>query len=148
MFSETTDLTIGANLQVPSTNQDLATTSRFPDLTKYKTLQEFLNLEVKINGEIHKFNPNTVKFSDMLDYSAELQSGMVLTMNQDTNEMTMNITKEYALKSKKVMVELASKLFNVRIEDQTIDLETWLFLMEVVDASGFMKRLEALNKLK
>jgi hypothetical protein len=62
--------------------------------------------------------------------------------------MTMNITKEYALKSKKVMVELASKLFNVRIEDQTIDLETWLFLMEVVDASGFMKRLEDLNKLK
>ena len=122
--------------------------SQFPNLANYKTLANFSALEIMINGQPHRFNANAVKFQDMIEYAADLQSGMILNINQDTNEMTMTITKEYALKSKKVKVELAAKLFNVDVNDSTIDLEAWLYMMEVVEASGFMSRLESLNKLK
>ena len=121
---------------------------QFPDLSKYNSLADFANFEVLINGVAHRFQPNAVSFNDMLDFAAELQSGMILTVNQDTNEMTMIMTKEYALKSKRVKVDLACKLFSVSATDPTIDLDTWMHLMEVVDASGFTQRLETLNKLK
>ena len=120
----------------------------FPDLSKYNSLADFENFQVVINDEVHRFKPESITFADMLDFAAELQSGMILTVNQDTNEMTMIMTKEYALKSKKVKVDLACKLFSVSATDPTIDLDTWMHMMEVVDASGFTQRLETLNKLK
>lgn len=83
----------------------------------------------------------------MLDYASDLQSGMILKLNQDTNEMTMTMTKEYSLSSKKVKVNLACKLFDVSIDDPSIDLDSWMHMIDIVDASGFTKRLEILNRL-
>jgi len=127
-------------------NNPTNTTENFPNLENYKTLQDFCNLSVNIGGASKRFDANAVSFNDMLNMAADIQSGMILTLDQDTKQTTMHITKEYSLKSKKVKVDLACKLFGISVDDTSINLETWMFLMKVVEASGFISRLEELNK--
>jgi hypothetical protein len=112
------------------------------------TIAELATIELTVGGKKVKCNPVNVKFSDMLDWSADIQAGMIMKQNTATDELEIIITKEYALKSKKVKVELACKLFGVSYDDEAITLEEWEAMLDVVDNSGFMKRLDRLNKIK
>jgi hypothetical protein len=106
------------------------------------TLQELQGKTVTIQGKEYRFDSHRLKWGQICDLRAELKSGMVAKYYADSGESEMTFTKEYALKEGLVKNKLATILFALDINLLDLEAEEVDPIMEIVDQSNFMKRLE------
>ena len=108
-----------------------------------------LNKPVTIFDKEYRLDQTRVKWSEMLDMSAELTSGMVLKSYKDENGDDINeikMTKEYASKKNGVMTRIIRVLFALDIDIDIIPIDTMFELTDLVTESGFLERLERLSQ--
>ncbi len=88
------------------------------------------------------------RWSTLLDWSAEIASGMVLKSYKDENGEDINeiqLTKEYSAKKNKVLTDIVRKTFTLDVNVDTIEPDSMFDLLKIVEDEGFLKRLERLN---
>jgi hypothetical protein len=104
---------------------------------------------VNVLGKDYTIDLTRVKWSQMLDYSSELMSGMVLKSYKDQNGEDVSeiqMTKEYAGKRNKVITDMVRVLFALDIVIDDVPVEQMFELVELVTESGFLERLERLSQ--
>ncbi len=89
---------------------------------------------------------NRVKFSQVLKFQAQLKSGMTAKLNNETNETTMEITEQYALKEGSVITELIKIVFAIDFDLDELDTETGMDAYQFIQESPFFMRLSATKK--
>jgi len=108
-----------------------------------------INKPVNVSGKDYTIDLTRVKWSQMLDYSSDLTSGMVLRSWKDENGEDISeiqMTKEYAGKRNKVITDMVRVLFALDIQIDDIPVEQMFELVELVTESGFLERLERLSQ--
>jgi hypothetical protein len=104
---------------------------------------------VEINGRTYTLDQTKARWSQMLDWSAELTSGMVLRSwkdesGDDISEITL--TKEYASKKNKVTTEMIRTLFSLDVAVDEVPVDIMFDLVDIINESGFLERLERLSR--
>ena len=110
------------------------------------SLAQLNTVSININGVSYNFDSKRISFTQLMEMSADLQAGAQIEVDPETKKSTIIITKEFAMKELKVKVDLAFALFAINLNIDQIDPEIWLELIDIVDASGFIKRLANLKK--
>ena len=104
---------------------------------------------VNINGKSYTLDQTKAKWLQMLDWSDELTSGMVLRSWKDNNGddiSEITLTKEYASKKNKVTTEMIRTLFTLDVATDEVPVETMFDLVDIIQDSGFLERLERLSR--
>lgn len=120
-----------------------------------QVVQSGQSVTVKIRDEndnltdrAYIYKPWVPRWSTMLDWAAEIASGMVIETRKDENGddiSKLELTKEYSSKKNKVLTDIIRSTFNLDVNVDKIEPDSMFDLLKIVEDTGFLKRLERLN---